>query len=72
MPGAEVLLNERERVLTDRRGRFEFPLVRSGTQRLGLRPDSIPLPWGEGPQSRAVVDVPLRGEAIAPLAVVRP
>lgn len=71
-PGVEVLLNERERVLTDQRGRFEFPRVRSGTQRLSLRPESIPLPWGEGPQSRTAIEVPLRGEAIAPLAVVRP
>lgn len=72
VPGVEVLLNGRERAVTDSRGRFEFAQVRSGSQRLGLRPESIPLPWGEGPQSRAVVDVPLRGEAIAPLAVVAP
>lgn len=72
VPGVEVLLNGRERAVTDRRGRFEFAQVRTGSQRLSLRPETIPLPWGEGPQSRAVVDVPLRGEAIAPLAVVTP
>ncbi len=72
VPGVEVLLNARERAITDQRGRFEFALVRTGSQRLSLRPESIPLPWGEGPQSRSVVDVPLRGEAIAPLAVVAP
>ncbi|WP_322469748.1 SdrD B-like domain-containing protein [Hydrogenophaga sp. SNF1] len=72
VPGVEVLLNNRERAVTDPRGRFEFAQVRTGSQRLSLRPESIPLPWGEGPQSRTVVDVPLRGEAIAPLGVVSP
>ena len=54
-----------------KRGRFAFAQVRTGTQRLSLSPESIPLPWGEGPQSRTTVDVPLRGEAMAPLGVVR-
>ncbi|MGC4396745.1 SdrD B-like domain-containing protein [Hydrogenophaga sp. T2] len=71
VPGVEVQLNGRQSATTDGRGRFEFPQVRTGAQRLGLRPESIPLPWGEGPQSRTVVDVPLRGTAIAPLGVVR-
>ena len=71
VPGVEVQLNGRQSVITDSRGHFEFPQVRTGAQRLGLRPESIPLPWGEAPQSRAVVEVPLRGTAIAPLGVVR-
>lgn len=71
VPGVEVFLNQRTRVLTDERGRYTFTLVPTGTQRLSLRPESVPLPWGEGPQSQTSVDVPLRGEAIAPLAVVR-
>jgi hypothetical protein len=71
VPGVEVQLNGRQSVITDSRGHFEFPQVRTGAQRLVLRPESIPLPWGEGPQSRTVVDVPLRGTAIAPLGVVR-
>ncbi|MDP2263151.1 MAG: SdrD B-like domain-containing protein [Hydrogenophaga sp.] len=71
VPGVEVFLNQRSRVITDERGRYSFTLVPTGTQRLSLRPESVPLPWGEGPQSQASVDVPLRGEATAPLAVVK-
>lgn len=71
VPGVEVFLNQRSRVVTDDRGRYTFSLVATGTQRLSLRPESVPLPWGEGPQSQTSVDVPLRGEAIAPLAVVK-
>lgn len=71
VPGVEVLLNQRSRVVTDDRGRYTFSVVATGTQRLSLRPESVPLPWGEGPQSQTSVDVPLRGEAIAPLAVVK-
>lgn len=71
VPGVEVFLNQRSRVVTDERGRYTFNLVPTGQQRLSLRPESVPLPWGEGPQSQTSVDVPLRGEAIAPLAVVK-
>lgn len=71
VPGVEVLLNERARSVTDDRGRYEFALVPTGPQRLSLRPETVPLPWGEGPQSRTVVEVPLRGEAVAPLGVTR-
>lgn len=71
VPGVEVLLNERARAVTNDRGLFEFALVPTGPQRLSLRPETVPLPWGEGPQSRTVVDVPLRGEVVAPLGVTR-
>lgn len=71
VPGVEVFLNQRSREVTDDRGRYTFAVVPTGTQRLSLRPESVPLPWGEGPQSQTSVDVPLRGAAIAPLAVVK-
>jgi hypothetical protein len=71
VPGVEVFLNQRARTVTDERGRYTFALVPTGSQRLSLRPESVPLPWGAGPQSQTSVDVPLRGEAIAPLAVVK-
>jgi len=70
-PGVEVFLNQRSRAITDARGHYRFTLVPTGAQRLSLRPESVPLPWGEGPQSQVSVEVPLRGEAVAPLAVVR-
>jgi len=69
--GVEVFLNQRQRTTTDPQGRFEFGIVPTGPQSLSLRPESVPLPWGEGPRSRLTVDVPLRGTALAPLAVVK-
>lgn len=69
--GVEVFLNQRQRTTTDSQGRYEFSTVPTGMQSLSLRPESIPLPWGDGPRSRTTVEVPLRGTARAELAVVK-
>ena len=69
--GVEVFLNQRQRTTTDGQGRYEFATVPTGMQSLSLRPESVPLPWGEGPRSRTTVEVPLRGTASAELPVVQ-
>lgn len=67
--GVDVFLGQRLRTTTDARGRFAFPVVATGSHSLQLRPESIPLPWGEGPASRPSVQVPLRGMAWAAIGV---
>jgi hypothetical protein len=57
VPNATVYLDNRYAVRTDSQGRFEFPLVASGTRSVTLRADSLPLPWnvvGDGAQSTEV------------------
>jgi hypothetical protein len=71
-PGVEVLLDGRFRTVTDRNGRFDFPLVTTGRHRITLTPETVPLPWGVAPTAPApVVEVPLRGEAFLRIPVVR-
>lgn len=67
----EVLLDGRYRAVTDRDGRFEFPLVTTGRHQLTLTPDTVPLPWGPARDAGASVDVPLRGQASAAIPVVK-
>ncbi|GER21351.1 hypothetical protein VCH24_64030 [Variovorax boronicumulans] len=69
----EVLLDGRDRTTTDRDGRFEFPLVPTGRHQLTLQLESVPLPWGAAPnESDGVrIDVPLRGQANARIALVQ-
>ncbi|WP_374221286.1 hypothetical protein [Variovorax sp. E3] len=69
--GIEVLLDGRYRAVTDRDGRFEFPLVTTGRHQLTLMLDSVPLPWGAASDSGMSVDVPLRGQATAEIPVVK-
>lgn len=69
--GVEVILDGRFRVVTDRFGRFDFPLVATGRHQLSLTPETVPLPWGV-PRSQDVrVEVPLRGQAFVRIPVVR-
>lgn len=67
----EVLLDGRYRALTDRDGRFEFPLVTTGRHQLTLTLDTVPLPWGAATDSGVSVNVPLRGQANAAIPVVK-
>lgn len=69
--GVEVLLDGRYRAITDRDGRFEFPLVTSGRHQLTLTPESVPLPWGAAQDSGTSVNVPLRGQASAVIPVTK-
>jgi hypothetical protein len=67
----EVLLDNRYRTITDRDGRFEFPLVTTGRHQLTLTLDSVPLPWGAASDGGVSVNVPLRGQATAAIPVIK-
>ncbi|MFM9924243.1 carboxypeptidase-like regulatory domain-containing protein [Variovorax sp. H27-G14] len=67
----EVLLDGRYRAMTDRDGRFEFPLVTTGRHQLTLTPETVPLPWGPARDAGASVDVPLRGQASTSIPVIK-
>jgi hypothetical protein len=69
--GVEVLLDGRYRAITDRDGRFEFPLVTTGRHQLTLTLESVPLPWGATGDTGTSVNVPLRGQATAAIPVVK-
>jgi hypothetical protein len=71
VPNVEVLLDGRYRVITDKEGRFEFPLVATGSHQLSVKLESVPLPWGTNQDRVMLVDVPLRGTAKTALPVVR-
>ena len=71
VPNVEVVLDGRYRVTTDRDGRFEFPLVPTGQHRITLVLESVPLPWGAEMERGLGVEVPLRGNAIANIPVVK-
>ena len=71
VPNVEVVLDGRYRVTTDREGRYEFPLVPTGTHRITLVLESVPLPWGAEMERGLGVEVPLRGNAIANIPVVK-
>ncbi len=67
----EVQLDNRYRTITDRDGRFEFPLVTTGRHQLTLTPESVPLPWGTAGDGGVSVNVPLRGQATTSIPVVK-
>lgn len=71
VPNVEVLLDGRYRVITDKEGRFDFPLVATGQHQLSLKLESVPLPWGLTQDKGINVDIPLRGQATALIPVVR-
>ncbi len=67
----EVVLDQRFRVVTDKDGRFDFPLVATGRHQLKLKLESIPLPWGNVTDGGLNIDVPLRDLASINIPVVR-
>ncbi|MGL4230946.1 MAG: SdrD B-like domain-containing protein, partial [Casimicrobium sp.] len=71
VPGVEVTLDGRYRTITNAEGRFEFPVVATGSHRLTLKLETVPLPWGAALESGSSIDVPLRGSAQARIPVVR-
>lgn len=71
VPNVEVFLDGRDRVTTDRDGRFEFPVVATGRHQVTLKLESVPLPWGAALDRGLDVDVPLRGQVPARIPVVR-
>jgi hypothetical protein len=71
VPDVEVFLDGRYRVRTDRNGRFSYPLVGTGQHVLTMVPESVPLPWGPAAGDGVKVDVPLRGQVLPKLPVIR-
>ena len=69
--GVEVVLDGRYRTVTDREGRFAFPMVGQGHHRITVTLDSVPLPWGAADDAGVSVNVPLRGEANAEIPVIK-
>jgi hypothetical protein len=68
----EVVLGGRYRTLTDAQGRFEFAAVATGVQRLALTLDTVPLPWAPASEAGTSALVPLRGDAIVEIPLLRP
>lgn len=71
VPNVEVILDGRSRAMTDSAGRYEFPLAATGRHQIGLRLESVPLPWGAASGRGQSIEVPLRGEVTARIPVVR-
>lgn len=69
--GVEVVLDGRYRTVTDREGRFSFPMVGQGQHRITVTLDSVPLPWGAADEAGVSVNVPLRGDANAEIPVIK-
>lgn len=71
VPGVIVLLDNRWAIRTDEQGRFDFPLVSSGTREVTVRNEGLPLPWNVAPQADRQVEVRLRGTARITIPVQR-
>ena len=69
--GVEVVLDGRYRTVTDREGRFVFPMVGQGHHRITVTLDSVPRPWGAADDAGVSVNVPLRGEANAEIPITQ-
>lgn len=67
----EVVLDGRYRAVTDRDGRYEFPMVTTGSHQITLTPESVPLPWGTNADAASSAFVPLRGRAYADIPVIK-
>jgi hypothetical protein len=66
-----VLLDNRWAIRTDEQGRFDFPLVSSGTREVTVRNEGLPLPWNVAPQADRQVEVRLRGTVRITIPVQR-
>lgn len=71
VPNATVFLDNRYAIRTDSQGRFEFPLVASGTHTVTLRADSLPLPWNVVGDGSLPTEVQLRQTTRLSLSVQR-
>ena len=70
VPEVEIYLDGSFPVRTDKNGYFEFVRVATGQHELAINIDSVPLPWAVK-QEHYSVDVPLRGQAKADLALIK-
>lgn len=70
-PQVEVLLDGRYRTRTDRDGRFEFPVVSTGRHQITVVLDTVPLPWTAAAEAGTSAHVPLRGQALVDIPLMR-
>jgi hypothetical protein len=63
VPGVVVILDGRQTQVSDREGRFTFPLVPTGRRSITVTLDRVPLPWGLADESPRAVEVPVRGDS---------
>lgn len=70
VPDVEIYLDGGFSVRTDKYGYFEFTRVATGSHQLTLNLDTVPLPWGTK-EAGLSVDVPLRGQVTANLALTK-
>ncbi len=66
-----VFLDGRIPVTTDSNGRYVFSSVATGARTLFISPDILPLPWTLESENGFRVTVPLRGEAVFDIPLVR-
>ncbi len=66
-----IFLDGRLPITTDSNGRFVFSSVPTGLHTLTISTDSLPLPWTVDADSGFKITVPLRGEAVHDIALVR-
>ncbi len=73
LPAANVTvtLDGRYSVRTDANGRYEFPMVATGSHQVSVVPDNVPLPWSfEQPQQTVTIGV--RGDVVLDIGATRP
>jgi len=70
-PNIVVFLDGRIPAATDGNGRYAFAAVPTGARTVLIQNDGIPLPWTFDRESGLSVTVPLRGEAIQDIPLVR-
>lgn len=71
VPGVTVFLDNRYAVRTDAQGRFEFPLVATGTRTVTVRNDTLPLPWSVVDDGSVPTTVRLREDTRLSIPVQR-
>lgn len=69
--GVTVLLDNRYSVRTDSGGRYEFPLVSTGSHKIEIVSDNLPLPWSLDKRGASTVAVNLRGRTRIDFGAVR-
>ena len=69
--GVTVLLDNAQSVTTGSDGRFEFPLVRSGSHVVRIDSSTVRLPWGAANERGRPVSVEARGSSVVDLPLVK-
>ena len=70
-PGVTVYLDGRFAQSTDSEGRFEFAPTPTGDHTVSVVLENVPLPWGLLEESPRKISVPLRGEGLIEIPLIR-